>query len=64
MSELFKGFPEKASMDKDKHLTTSCGLLPSDVYPKCRSCQSKFRISDEPLSIIRFTPRPLGNCQL
>lgn len=62
MSELFKGFPEKASMDK--HPTTSCGLLPSDVYSKCRACQSKFRISDEPLSIIRFTPRPLGNCQL
>ena len=62
MSELFKGIPEKASMDK--HLTTSCGLLPSDVYSKFRACQSKFRISNEPLPIIRFTPRPLGNCQL
>lgn len=62
MSELFKGLPEKVSMDK--HLTTSCGLLPSDVYSKFRACQSKFRISNEPLPIIRFTPRPLGNCQL
>jgi hypothetical protein len=62
VSELFKGIPEKASMDK--HLTTSCGLLPSDVYSKFRACQSKFRISNEPLPIIRFTPRPLGNCQL
>jgi hypothetical protein len=62
VSELFKGLPEKVSMDK--HLTTSCGLLPSDVYSKFRACQSKFRISNEPLPIIRFTPRPLGNCQL